>query len=629
MRKRVIALCAIVVSLFLTILSPMVANEVSAANKNVDQLLKTLGIMKTDVGYLQEDNEIVTRSQFAQLLANASIYNGTISKDSNVSLYRDVPRNHWAAGYIQVAISKGWMSGYLNGTFKPDKGITLQEAVKGVITLLGYTGSDFSGNIIGGQMALYETKGLNKNIKKTGTQYLLVKDCKNLFYNLLNATTKDNMSYGQTLGYAVDSSGNLDYLSVVNHGVEGPIIADDDWKSEIPFSISKAVSFLDGVSASVSDIKDYDVIYYSEELETIWAYDNKVTGVVEGIYPDQLNPQSVTVAGKEYTFETAEASIAFSTLGSVKEGDLTTLLLGKNSTIASAINTYEFDTTIVGIALETGTHLVKEEDGIYTSSEYVRFVDAAGNEYMQDYDNTLLTIHKGELVQVTYEDGTTEVSVLETQEVKFDGYTFSAEGNYLGSSALASNVKIIDIYKGKYVTVYPSRLSNVTINSAMILYSETNERGAISQLILDNVTGDQYDYGILTELSYPLNSRSNLYTYNYIQDGKPGSVTGDIVSDYNTEIGPKGFLIVDSQLVGIKSLTKINVTAIGSSYVQNSTAKYPLAVDCDVYYYLDGEYIATTIDALSNRSEYKVSAYYDKEVAYGGSVRVVVIENID
>jgi hypothetical protein len=351
--------------------------------------------------------------------------------------------------------------------------------------------------------------------------------------------------------------------------------------------------------------------------------------VVEKISPDQLNPQSVTVAGKEYTFETSEASIAFSTLGGVKEGDHITLLLGKNDAVASAISTYKYDTTITGIALETGTHLAKQEDGAYVSTEYVRFVDAAGNEYQQDYDNTLLTIYKDNLVRVTYKDGKASVSVLEDANTEFDGYTFRADGSHLGSTPLASNVKILDISEGKYANVYPSRLGSVIINDAMIRYCEKNERGAVSQLILDDVTGDAYDYGILTEFAYPMSSKSNLYTYGYILDGKPGSVTGDIVPDYNTDLGPKGFLIVDNELVGMKNLTKIAVTAIGSTYVQNSTAKYPLADNCAVYFYLNGEYTKATMDNLTNLSRYKVSAYYDKEAAYGGSVRVIVAENID
>ncbi|NLP34037.1 MAG: S-layer homology domain-containing protein [Clostridiales bacterium] len=627
MKKKMIAFLIIAVGLFASVINPVTIGRASAKTYSAQQLMKSLGIMRTDKGYLSNEAENVSRSQFAQLLVNASTYKEKISRETNVSLYSDVPKEHWAAAYIQTAISNGWMSGYLDGSFRPDKGVTLQEAVKGVITLLGYTSRDFSGNIIGGQMTLYQSKGLDKNIRKTRTQYLTVKDCNNLFYNLLSATTKEGVVYAQTLGYTIDSNGNVDYLSIVNNDVEGPIIADDNWKSEIPFPLSRATIYLDETKAYLNDINDYDVIYYSSDLETVWAYDNKVTGTLEKVSPNRLNPQSVTVAGKEYTFETSIASVEFSTLGNVKEGDLVTLLLGKNDEVASVIDTYDYDTAIAGIALESGTHLVEDPDrGLY-STEYVVFVDAAGNEHKIDYDDTFFSIYKGDLVRVSYEDGVASVNVLENHNTDFGDYKFSMDGNSLGGVALASNVKIIDYNDGNYTRIYPSRLGNVRINSAMILYAEKNERGAISQLILDNVTGDTYDYGILTGFTYPMGAKSNNYIYEFLIDGKSGSVTGDIVSDYNTEIGPKGFLIRDNELIAIKGLTEVTVQSIGSTYVQDTKTKYLLAEDCAVYFYKDGIYTKTTIDKVTDLMKFKMSAYYDKEEAYGGRVRVIIVEN--
>jgi len=626
MGKKFIAGLMIAVSFAMAVSGPIAANRISAKSDTVNQIMKSIGIMKTDQGYLSNGSDIVNRGQFAQLLVNASIYKGKVAKDTNVSLYGDVKQDYWAAAYIQTAINNGWMSGYLDGNFKPEKGITLQEAVKGVISLLGYTNQDFSGNILNGQMALYQSKGLDKNIKKTRTQYLTVNDCNNLFYNLLSATTKDGKIYAQTLGYTVDAKGNIDYMSIINNDLKGPIIVDEDWKSDIPFSLTNASIYLDDMRSSIKDIQDYDVIYYSEDLETIWAYDNKVTGTLEQIYPDSINPQSVKVAGKEYTFETSEASMEFSTLGSVKKGDVVTLLLGKNDAIASVISTYDYDTSITGIAVEKGTELIEDENGILTVSDYVVIVNAAGNQHKVHYDNTMLNMYKGALVRVTYSDGKTSVNMIGSHEPGINDYLFSADGNYLGNTPLASNVKILDINENKYVNIYPTRLANVRINRDMVLYSEKNERGAITQLILDNVTGDTYDYGILTEFTYPMNAMSNAYTYSYLIGGKAGSIVGDIVSDYDTEIGPKGFLIIDNELVEIKNLTKVSVQALNSTYVQDTAKKYPLAEDYDVYLFNDGKYVATTIDKISNLSKYKLSAYYDKEPAYGGRVRVIIAE---
>jgi hypothetical protein len=43
---------------------------------------------------------------------------------------------HWAAAYIDSAFAKGWVSGYPDGTFKPQQNITRAEVVKVVNTML-------------------------------------------------------------------------------------------------------------------------------------------------------------------------------------------------------------------------------------------------------------------------------------------------------------------------------------------------------------------------------------------------------------------------------------------------------------------------------------------------------------
>ena len=69
--------------------------------------------------------------------------------------------------------------------------------------------------------------------------------------------------------------------------------------------------------------------------------------------------------------------------------DLVTLLLGKNDEVASVIDTYDYDTAIAGIALESGTHLVEIQIVDFIPLNMV-FVDAAGNEHKIDYDDTFL-----------------------------------------------------------------------------------------------------------------------------------------------------------------------------------------------------------------------------------------------
>ena len=46
---------------------------------------------------------------------------------------------------IRTAATNSWMSGYLGGNFKPDEGVTMRDAIKAVLGVLGYTNEDFSG----------------------------------------------------------------------------------------------------------------------------------------------------------------------------------------------------------------------------------------------------------------------------------------------------------------------------------------------------------------------------------------------------------------------------------------------------------------------------------------------------
>ena len=67
--------------------------------------------------------------------------------EASTSPYPDVPRTHWAAGYVQAGVQAGLISGYLDGTFRPSNQITLAEGATIVLKLLGYTAEDFSGAI--------------------------------------------------------------------------------------------------------------------------------------------------------------------------------------------------------------------------------------------------------------------------------------------------------------------------------------------------------------------------------------------------------------------------------------------------------------------------------------------------
>ncbi len=86
----------------------------------------------------------VKRSEFAKMIVimlgleeTAELFEGM------ATVFPDVPGSHWASGYITVAHSLGIINGYPDGTFKPEKEITYHEALKMILTAMGYLEEGF------------------------------------------------------------------------------------------------------------------------------------------------------------------------------------------------------------------------------------------------------------------------------------------------------------------------------------------------------------------------------------------------------------------------------------------------------------------------------------------------------
>ena len=69
-------------------------------------------------------NAPITRAEFAAIAAR---FSDTVYSGKNT--FSDVPSTHWAARCIALAEHLGWVSGYPDGTFRPDKSITRAEAM--------------------------------------------------------------------------------------------------------------------------------------------------------------------------------------------------------------------------------------------------------------------------------------------------------------------------------------------------------------------------------------------------------------------------------------------------------------------------------------------------------------------
>ena len=299
----------------------------------------------------KDTNQYITRGEFAGMLVNASSYKESASATTSMAVFNDVPASNEYASYIRIATNNGWMKAYLGGQFKPDQQITLQEAARGVLALLGYTNDDFAGDQNGARWNKYIALDLGNEISKQSDEVLTWTDAVNLFYNTLCADTKNGTAYAKTLGYEMSSDGEVNALSLMDNTMKGPKLVKRSHRMDdaVPFDLSDATFYLDGKISTLSAVKQakdngFVVLYYNTNSKTVWAYSSEeiggtnqtgkvaIEGEITGFYynsTDVMTPSSLQLDNDEnvqFKLSSSDVQFAFSIYGDYQVGDKIVLI---------------------------------------------------------------------------------------------------------------------------------------------------------------------------------------------------------------------------------------------------------------------------------------------------------------
>lgn len=589
------------------------------AQQEVTQVINALGIMVgDDQGNMQLDRT-VTRAEFITMAVKSSP-NGDQVGESSTSPYPDVPYTHWAAGFVEAGVAAGLITGYSDGTFRPSNQITLAEGVTIVLQLLGYGSEDFSGAYPTPQMALYHSLKLDRGLNAQSSSTVLSRhDAMYLFYNLLSTNDKSGTPYINSLGYSLNAASEVDLVALINAVMDGPMIASGDWQSNIPFSLSGATVTRDGSPSSASQIQENDVIYWCQSMRTLWVYSDKVVGTIQDITPNTAAPTAVTIGGHSYELDSASAVYALSDLGSYDIGDTVSLLLGRQGKVAAV--TAPIETTSERCGVVTKVTRESYSDGYHSSytADTITLLATDGQSYQ--YECTSYTYDVGDLVGVNIAaDGT--VSLKRLSPTRLSGKV-NSEGTKIGSTPLADGVEILDVYEGSGTRIFPSRLAGITLNKDMVLYYTLNGSGEIDRLILEVVTGDNYHYGILTDMvEIPTGTLTTYYTYVYDVGGTTytlaNSTTGFPVSTGGIML--KGDLNNPDKMY---RLTKLEADRINGNLLIAGNRSYTMADDVVIYEYRNGSYYLSSAQRVTEKG-LSLTGWYDKAENSGGRIRIVV-----
>ena len=505
MKKRILAfLLAVSIAVSVLVL------PVSAAsiNNTALQTAITLGAVPTG----QELGANITRGAFAKMLVSFSTYRESVDAQGTVgTLYRDVPGSSQWAPYIRIAVQQGWMNGYTDGSFRPDNTVTLEEACAAVLKLLSYKTTDLTGSFPQAQLNKAQQIGLRDQLTCTQGQAMTYEQCTLLLYNALRANTASGSAYGSSLGFTV-SNGQVDTSSVLLKSRKGPFVAEEG--TQLPFT-PLSVYRNDKASAS-AELNKYDVYYYSESLQTVWIYTRRAAGRITAVSPSASAPTALTVAGSTYTLGSSAVASKISSLNGGGVGEVVTLLLGMDNEVADVITGEEADSVFYGV-VQTATRSLVEDNGADVLQK-ISVMCTDGIIRTVNIDKSL-NYPTGWLVEISVTPEGEQVTAIESKSVSG---TINDTATALGDYALADDVQILDTTsEGLAGTVRPGRIAGTELNALTVRYYTLNEQGQIDRLILNDVTGDLWKYGVLDDVkNLAVNAGS-------ILGGLTGSGSGD------------------------------------------------------------------------------------------------------
>ena len=109
-------------------------------NASYAESVSVLTALKIITGYDDgtfKPDDKIKRSEFAAIITR-TLGMGDLSASQAGGIFTDVPATHWASGYIAMAYQAGIINGMGDGTFAPEEDVTYEQVVKMLVCALGY-----------------------------------------------------------------------------------------------------------------------------------------------------------------------------------------------------------------------------------------------------------------------------------------------------------------------------------------------------------------------------------------------------------------------------------------------------------------------------------------------------------
>ena len=376
----------------------------------------------------------------------------------------------------------------------------------------------------------------------------------------------------------------------------------------------------DRQSIRLNQIKPYDVATYDQLSNTLVVSDLRLTAVYTDPVPTPKNPKTIQVAGNK--FDVLES--AWDTIGNIKPGDSVSLLLTADGKVAGILPASgNLRTTAIGTCTEGGVTIFLPNGGTLNLSGRV------GNA---------ASVSSDEPVLISSVRDAFSVSRLATSHAPG---AFDVANLKLGDLTVASTVRIYEQVKGGIMrSVDRGSLPMASIPADKVSY-HTNSSGIVDYIVLEDVTGVAYIYGMMVGGYEDVNGKER-YVW-YLRSGSQ-EIKFSATASYRGQSGDMVGVVLGStregsatirEVVKLQEIKQVRASDFfdsqGESNVRVGAYTYRISDDVECYYNRTGNKVSKDnwLTGGTGASRFaSIRTYGDSYTIYvdpvGQQVRVIV-----
>lgn len=379
----------------------------------------------------------------------------------------------------------------------------------------------------------------------------------------------------------------------------------------------------DGRNSTLSEISVYDVVYYMEGNNTLYAYTDRASGTYEEAYPLKANVTSVKVGGKEYALSTQAAIRKMNTSESAFElGERVTLLFGRNGEVVDVVDLAATGSLDLVVLTKSYKEISTEADSQGQSINYVTVMLPDGGEVTYEADRDY-SDYVGNVMKVEYTGSIAKLSSVMHSSIygEFDSSVPSIGGHWLSSNCAI--LELVENTSGgatvKKIELRDIATTNLTKNQ--VIHAQTSGGlKDITFLYVTDVTKSDASFGVVTEVSGT--------SYKVLVDNKSTTIRTALKLERGSAV--EIAQTTDGQMA--KSLTKIgsgtSVEGYSAGRIRVNGTNYIVSDYVKIYggtYASDYESMSMT-QIVGNEDVQQVTLYSDRALSSGGIVRVIVVK---